>query len=169
MTMAGGMPGRVGRHRFHSCGEHEAIHLGVNIRDASTGLESCAYEARSAFEGRPVRVRTRKLLEAKTMKATMARYPRVKLTAIQDDIDIMGPPDQVFGPVKEDADLTDTRADPAHAKACFLTRALESSWSGSRTRRPDAGQSRRRPSRRAAPGSSTESSRTFASTSTARS
>ena len=39
------------------------------------------------------------------MKATMARYPRVKLTAIQDDIDIMGPPDQVFGPVKEDADL----------------------------------------------------------------
>ena len=41
------------------------------------------------------------------MKATMARYPRVKLTAIQDDIDIMGPPDQVFGPVKEDADLTD--------------------------------------------------------------
>ena len=67
MTMAGGMPGRVGRHRFHSCGEHEAIHLGVNIRDASTGLESCAYEARSAFEGRPVRARTRKLLEAKTM------------------------------------------------------------------------------------------------------
>ena len=39
------------------------------------------------------------------MKATMANYPGVKLTAIQDDIDIMGPPGLVFGAAREDGEL----------------------------------------------------------------
>ena len=39
------------------------------------------------------------------MKATMANYPGVKLTAIQDDIDIMAPPGLVFGAAREDGEL----------------------------------------------------------------
>ena len=39
------------------------------------------------------------------MKATEARYPGIKLTAIQDDIDILGPPRLIFGAAREDAEL----------------------------------------------------------------
>jgi hypothetical protein len=39
------------------------------------------------------------------LKATEAKYPGVEVPAIQDDFDIMGPPDEVFGTTNEQGEI----------------------------------------------------------------
>jgi hypothetical protein len=44
------------------------------------------------------------------LKATEAKYPNVEVRAIQDDCDIMGPPDEVFGITNEHGEIGDKGA-----------------------------------------------------------
>ena len=44
------------------------------------------------------------------LKATEAKYPHDEVRAIQDDCDIMGPPDEVFGTTNEYGEIEDEGA-----------------------------------------------------------